>query len=980
MSALDRLENYNSSLSEVSGSVFDTSTPEGAFLQLVHNRGYKMYSEDGTFTELYNALTTSGNQKIQAIAGSGKALTNDTEVITPLGYKPIGDLKIGDKVLGEDGKFHDVLGVYPQGKREVLNIYFPNGELGKCCAEHLWTIRTAGGRSVDMTGKDIYDAVAYYKRDYDEIEEYDEELDDYVIKASVKRNSGLLERGKMPNCRAYEWDESVLLSEEESKALLNDLRKNYKVNEKLVFMPLSYRRKAFKFLCSFPVAPDAEGVFTILTDLAASVGKNICINTLGESFSFFKDDFVETGVKIPEKYRGCKWDCFNEVNRLGTPVFDYETDYCTVMDNYISMDEEMTCIAVDNPSHLFVLRGGIPTHNTTSLIFKIMHDIVTGEIMKRQELPNGNTVRVVNKVFVGTYLKSGAEELQKKLASWQNSLGYTITSSQIAFGTLHAEFKRCLNAMGVNTPIGNATTLNGMLRKAIDSCNVTRDGETLKQEDYKIIEGIVTYYRGRLDEKRYQHPSAMDYDLTPTMLDLLVKQYSALRTAGGIMDFEDLQELLYKYLYTTPNPAVEKFVSERYNYIYLDEFQDTSQIQYEILKKYAVGFLKDTEMPKVGKMVVVGDVQQCIYSFRGSDIDVMHKCFDRDFAPTNNSLSYNYRCPSNILSPVVSSISLNSESDGIDIKSANQGGSFKILGLRNITHMIKQLEKDLDEDMNNGKSVAILCRTNYDGLIPALFLEMNKKYRFSISGEAMTLNSALPRSLIKVAKLFTEKCTPAIKAVMKMFVSWGDIYAVNQLCDTMKQNRLSIWTVSEADLQYSCRSIYDLFSVIKKVKEENGDLAALRGLYIWLLQNKYDGDSAYCEGARACIEVLLYFLDNYNLSSVLEFEDELDALNDKMKARIGKSYDISVATVHEFKGKERDCVYIWNDSEKVFPSSRVDLENLSQVEEERRVHYIACTRAREKSIIYTRIGCQGMFVNELDADIQPVVSEIGGKL
>ena len=62
----------------------------------------------------------------------------------------------------------------------------------------------------------------------------------------------------------------------------------------------------------------------------------------------------------------------------------------------------MTCIEVGSDNHLFLIEHLIPTHNTTALIFKIMHDIITGEATKVTSIPNGNSVRVVDNIFVGT--------------------------------------------------------------------------------------------------------------------------------------------------------------------------------------------------------------------------------------------------------------------------------------------------------------------------------------------------------------------------------------------------------------------------------------------------------------------------------------------------------------------------------------------------------------------------------------------------
>ena len=89
-----------------------------------------------------------------------------------------------------------------------------------------------------------------------------------------------------------------------------------------------------------------------------------------------------------------------------------------------------------------------------------MHDIITGEATKMTSIPNGNEVRVVDNIFVGTFLKTGADELAERLAYWQRGVGYTVTADRVNFSTLHAEFRRALNTMGAATPIGKQADIN----------------------------------------------------------------------------------------------------------------------------------------------------------------------------------------------------------------------------------------------------------------------------------------------------------------------------------------------------------------------------------------------------------------------------------------------------------------------------------------------------------------------------------------
>ena len=1017
MSAFDRLQVYSAKrgLNETS-EVFDVTTPAGAFLNRVHNEGYKMYEyryvlkpefqvPEGDvanfmtdeeveayekslniseseyekvenkeqyervtkFTETHDAITTAGNQIINAVAGSGKALANGTEVLTEDGYEVIESLKVGDKVFGTDGKLHTVLGVFPQGKKKMYEIKTTDGVDIPCSPDHLWTLysedfsdcKTLTTEELDKEGIST-ESLKYYL--FPKVSSIDVGSDHYTYTTEngTKVKSDLdnfMDLGIIPEKLLFACiEDRIKACDIILDALTGDLTYESFMKSK---QTLFYKIPVPSLLLVSPNAVPS----TIFFFNSLGIG---CMMEFNED-----DDYCI--YLVPPALRGI------------SSIVAYKTK-C-----------DMTCITIDAEDHLYLTRGMIPTHNTTALTFKIMYDIVTGEAMTIKQIESGLPVRVVNKMWVCTFLRSGAEELQSSLTKWQRKLGYSQTADQINFSTMDAEFKRCINAMGVATNIGDAGKLHNLFCKAVDYCNVSRSGGyPLTKEDYQILSGILVYYRGRLDSQRYNHPSMKDYDLTPTILDLIAKQFANLRAINGIMDFEEIMELLYKYLYIEPNPAVQDFVANRYNYIYIDEFQDTSQMAYAILKFYARGKLwlnrfggdvkvvseggtvpdgLYTNQETIGKIVVVGDPSQCIYSFRGSDSKILVNDFDEDFKPCLSRLSVNWRCPANILNPVVSSIHCNPDSAVQDIKAAREGGEFFAYAFPSYKSMITQLKVDMTKDMEDDMRVAVLCRTNFDGLIPAFVLAEDGRFDFSISGENMTLSSPLPRKIIGVTSLFTERSTPAVKTTLEFFASRQDKWGVKQLIDTLKMNNMSIWQIPIEDIRYSCPSLEKFVTSVKKVFYTNGsrdkskELEALRTVYYMMIVDVFAGDSAYCESARAYIETMLYVIENHDFQSVYEFLEEIELLNDKLAGRIKKkSAHIQIATVHEYKGKECDSVYVWNDSDGTFPSSKCDVNNEDQLNEERRVHYIACTRAKKREHIYSIQIKKGRFAKEMTCD------------
>lgn len=605
---------------------------------------------------------------------------------------------------------------------------------------------------------------------------------------------------------------------------------------------------------------------------------------------------------------------------------------------------------------------------TTALVFKVIYDIKTGRATRIMEV-NGRSIRVPEKIWVCTFLRTGAEELRASLRKWQRRLHCIDTSDAIQFSTLHAEFKRALSSMGISTDLISDAENSKILKSVVSKyALVNADGKPLNSENYRDLEGALTYTRNRLDDKRYVNDVYLELKLGPTFIDSILSEWKSERKRKGVCDFEDLQEMLYHECYIRNNEEVINFLANRYTFIYIDEFQDTSQIQYELLKVYG---------SKAKQVMAIGDDDQTIYSWRGSDNNIIRERFNEDFSPTNNMLSINFRCPSNILSVVSPSIENNKNRFEKELVSSRDGGEVRVGSYLNYSLMVTALGDLVYQDIVDGLEVAILCRVNSDGLMPALMFDKLGKFSFSISGDGMTLDSYIGRIVLGIIKLFTERATPAVKSTLNQ-MTW-DTYCVNNLMKACKANKQSIWTIDAQDLQYSCPSIADTILEWRQFRETNGEISALRHVLEYFRTVVFAKSTQFNDVVRSTILSVEALLDYYDYEYADDFLMELEDINDRLKGRKKLSNtQVRIATVHEFKGKESDSVYIWNDSEKVFPyQSSMDSEE--ELEEERRIHYIACTRARKRSTIMYLKGKQGMFVDELDLEEAEDLSPSGVK-
>lgn len=607
---------------------------------------------------------------------------------------------------------------------------------------------------------------------------------------------------------------------------------------------------------------------------------------------------------------------------------------------------------------------------TTALIFKVQFDLKSGRATKVISV-NGNSIRVPEKIWVATFLKSGADELASSFRKWQYNLHCADMSQAVQFSTLHAEFKRALTAMGVSTEIISDKENESLLKKVIKPYALKNaNGMTLNSDDISALAGSFTYTRNRLDKKRYISTTYEEFRMTPQVIDAILLDWKSERMKQNKCDFEDLQEILYDECYNKQNQEVIDFLASRFAYIYIDEFQDTSQVQYELLKIYA----------RDANIVAIGDDDQTIYTWRGSDNSIITQKFMADFSPVKNNLSVNFRCPENILSAIAPSIRENTGRFSKELKSARGGGEVYHGGFPGYLQMAMCLGDMVYDDVKAGKSVAILCRVNSDGLLPALIFDKLGAFPFSVSGKNMTLDSYIGRLVLSIVKLFTERATPSVQRALEL-LTWDD-YCVKNLIKVLKANKgMSIWNIGKEDLTYSCPDIAETLLDWRSCREVMGDVQTLRLVLSEYRTKVFSKDNHFNDVVRSVLISLESLLEVYQYDCVEDFLTDLEDINEKLTARVKLDKTrVKIATVHEYKGKEADCVYIWNDSKDIFPH-KDSIDTLEDIEEERRVHYIACTRAKEKSTIMYLRNHRGMFIEEMDlSNAKEIVRETSGIL
>lgn len=668
----------------------------------------------------------------------------------------------------------------------------------------------------------------------------------------------------------------------------------------------------------------------------------------------------------------------NDCIKVGDPNA-VEKFYQKLSEKGYNLDELKDILECDD-NLLIVSAAG--SGKTTTLLLKIIHDILSGKLIK-PVMVNGEPFNKVRDILVSTFLRTGALELARDFDKYCKEFDIIgVSSKDISFRTIHSEVFSAISQMGVDVNIGDEELLSSILRavaKELKVHSVMSKGNSkiLTADELSDISCLMTYARNRLDKERYNHPLMKEYNLDEITLKALIEYYKSACRLHRIYDFEMLEEILYDAYKANPN--VLSFVRSRYEYIYVDEFQDTSQLQYEILRPYFTA---------AKGIMCIGDEDQCIYSWRGSDINLIMNTFKDDYNPVVKTLSVNRRCAEDILEAVIPSIEKNTKRYKKNFSAVNKGGELEVIvdgGVNYLTEAIK-------EDLKTSNQIGILGRTNNDLLIPALLLAVEGYNSFSIS-KAISLRDRIPSQVLGVIRLITQRYNNDFEGYFKLFLNKYNSYEATKLCDILSTTpEYSIYTLPIEDIQYSAPN---LFYIIRLLRNEvpRSPVKAYLSLLDILETDVYNGKTIYAQRARDFIFYIKKIIREHNVIKNMTIEqlDDLflsrlpDLIDSKKPAKpkrkknsMGKWYTeeppkddayIKITTVHEAKGKQWDYVYIWNDVKGCFPNS-VGNRDLTQdeFEEERRVHYIAWTRAKKKLVVFTRSDITGGFLEECDLE------------
>lgn len=545
-----------------------------------------------------------------------------------------------------------------------------------------------------------------------------------------------------------------------------------------------------------------------------------------------------------------------------------------------------------------------------------------------------------------------------------------LTSPEIAsrlwMGTFHSVFLRILRHNHEKIGFGNDITIYDANDSKTLIKQIIRDME-LDDKVYKpnTVQSIISNAKNALmmPDDYEQNRSIRESDRTnkrPLMYQVY-KAYCARCRVAGVMDFDDI--LVYTNILLRDNPDIRQRYQEHFQYILVDEYQDTNFAQHMIILQLTKG---------KGNLFVVGDDAQSIYSFRGANIDNILRLKDKYPDLKIFKLEQNYRSTKNIIEAANSLIEKNKQQIKKHAFTTNPVGSkVQVIQCYSdfeesyvVANQIVSIKSRQGDSLND---FAILYRTNAQSrMLEEALRKRNISYR--IYGGI----SFYQRKEVKDAICYLRlTCNPNDDEALRRIINYpsrgiGET-TINKIQHCALEANVSMWhVISEPQTFYlnvnsgTLRKLQSFKELIDAFLAQNSsganaydlthDIIKMSGLYALTNSDNTPENISKRENLEEIINYAKQFVDD-----ATEEGSERVALSDFLSVislatdqddDSGEDNDakVTLMTAHAAKGLEFKNIIITGVEEDLFPS-QMSKDSFAQIEEERRLLYVAITRA-----------------------------------
>ena len=566
-----------------------------------------------------------------------------------------------------------------------------------------------------------------------------------------------------------------------------------------------------------------------------------------------------------------------------------------------------------------------------------------------------------SRVLALTFTKKAAGEMKERIG---NMVGYK-AARQLVMGTFHSVFIRFLReyAEFLGYPANFTIYDTSDSQSAIKACvkELSLDDKVYKPKE--VLSRISMAKNNLVTVNGYRNNrellTADLHSKRPRLVDIY-DLYQKKMKQSGVMDFDDIL-LNMNYLFKDNKDALMA-IADRFSYILVDEYQDTNRSQYLILKKLAQFH---------HNICVVGDDSQSIYAFRGAKIENILN-FKKDYPECKLfRLERNYRSTRNIVEAANSLIAHN---DGRIPKNCysegDAGEKIKILHSYSETEeavsVVGEIMSRVRNDHAQYQDFAVLYRTNAQSRaieeqlrrrnIPYMIYSGNSFYERAEIKDMMAYfklcvnpydDESFKRTVNKPARGIGATTLQSLELMARekqlpLFRAGFEIPKVKPFCEMIEKLALLVKTTDAYELAKKIADDSGLYAFFKSDNSVEGQSRTsnieelVDSVAVFVEERRAEAESS----GEADTESILFTLDDY-LENVALLSNA-DTRDDEENA----SNKVSLMTVHSAKGLEYPYVLITGLEENLFPSLSM-LSSRQDVEEERRLFYVAVTRAQK---------------------------------
>jgi len=569
-----------------------------------------------------------------------------------------------------------------------------------------------------------------------------------------------------------------------------------------------------------------------------------------------------------------------------------------------------------------------------------------------------------NNILAITFTNKAAKEMKERIFKLEgNSAFYIQISTFHSFGLKILKENCELLGYEKNFTILDSDDSLSIIKKIMKELNIDAN-----KYNPKAIKNVISNNKNEIiDPEKYSLYVNTDFD--EIALEVYRKYEKSLKINNAV-DFDDLLILPLKLF--NNNPGVLQKYQEKYKYVFIDEYQDTNEPQYILSKMISA---------KYKNITVVGDADQAIFTWRGANYKNILN-FEKDYKDAKVVLlEENYRSTKTILNAANNVIKNNKVRKEKNLWTQNEEGSkityYKAFDEKDESNYVVNEIKKLIEKGVNPKDICVLYRANAQSrTVEEAFLTSNISY--NIVGSYAFYNRKEIKDLIAYLKLiYNNKDDVSLLRVINYPKRGIGNKAIENLA--IKSNVLdkSLYEVIDSGKEL------DFKNMIEEIKKEESHLTLTElidmvldksGMKKSLEDEKSIEADIRLENLEEFKSIAKAMEINEGIVSLEELLDKLALVSDVSEQKNDNEDKVTLMTMHAVKGLEYDYVFIVGVEEGLFPHSN-SLESNDELEEERRLCYVAITRAKKKlylinarsRILYGKVSSNvpSRFINEI---------------